>query len=88
MLVSFSSFRQLERLAIVDRNIAYADRSRAETATEVTIAVVESPTGMVNPESLEIEHRNLGREQLLFAFTVGGRDIRRGVFGACHRGVR
>jgi len=40
-----SSFRQLERLAIVDRNIAYADRSRVEPAPEVTIAVVESPTG-------------------------------------------
>jgi len=44
-----SSFRQLERLAIVDRNIAYADRSRAEPAPEVTIAVVESPTGHGEP---------------------------------------
>ena len=39
-----SSFRKLERLAIVDRNITYADRSRAEPAPEVVIAVVESPT--------------------------------------------
>jgi len=44
-----SSFRQLERLAIVDRNIAYADRTRAEPAPEVTIAVVESPMGHGEP---------------------------------------
>jgi len=84
-----SSVRQLVRLAIVDRNIAYADRSRAEPAPEVTIAVVESPTGYGEPEIRGIkEHRNLGREKLLFAFTVGGLDIGRvGVFGACHREV-
>jgi len=44
----------------------------------------------VNPESRGMkEHRNLGREKLLFAFNIGGRDISRvGVLGACHRGVR
>ena len=44
-----SSLRQLERLAIVDRNSAYADRSRAEPAPDVTIALVESPTGRGEP---------------------------------------
>jgi len=44
-----SSFRQLERLAIVDRNIANADLSRAEPAPEVTIALVESPTEHAEP---------------------------------------
>ena len=39
-----SSFQQLERLAIVDRNIAYADRSRAKPVLEVMIAVVELPS--------------------------------------------
>lgn len=36
------SLRELERLGIVDRNIAYADRSRADRVSEVTIAEVES----------------------------------------------
>ena len=39
-----SSFRKSERLAIVDSNITYADRSREEPVSEVTNAVVESPT--------------------------------------------
>jgi len=43
-----SSFRELERLAIVHRNIAYADRSRAEPAPEATIAV-EPPTERAEP---------------------------------------
>jgi hypothetical protein len=37
-----SSFRQLEQLAIVDRNIVYTNQSRKGPASEVTIAVVES----------------------------------------------
>jgi len=37
-----SSFRQLEQFAIVDRNIAYAHRSRAEPASEVEFAAIES----------------------------------------------
>jgi len=37
-----SSFRHLEQLATVDRSIAYADRSRAEPASEVQIATIES----------------------------------------------
>jgi len=44
-----SSFRQLERSTIVDRNIAYADRSRVEPAPEVTIVVVKSPMGHGEP---------------------------------------
>jgi hypothetical protein len=58
-----SSFRQLERLAIVDRNIAYADRSRTDTASEVTIAVVGSsiesgkPGGSGNKISQEPRQR-------------------------------
>jgi hypothetical protein len=37
-----SSFRQLEQLAIVERNTAYADRSREEQVSEVQIAAIES----------------------------------------------
>ena len=33
----------------MDRNVAYADRSRTEPAPEVMIAVVESPTGHGEP---------------------------------------
>ena len=39
-----SSFPQLERLAIADRNIAYADRTRAGPAPEVMVVVIESPS--------------------------------------------
>ena len=39
-----SSFSQLERLTIVDRNIAYADRSRVGPVPDVMVAVIESPS--------------------------------------------
>jgi hypothetical protein len=42
-----ASFEQLEQLAIVDRNIAYADKVREEQSSEVQIAAIEhvSETG-------------------------------------------
>jgi len=92
MLVSFSSptFFLLTIRTISNRNIAHAHQSRAEPILEVTTAVGESPTDRGEPGgSGKKERRNLGREKMLFAFTVGGRDIRKvGVFSACHRGVR
>ena len=46
-----SSFRQLEQLAIVDRNIAYADQTRTLPSTEVTVGVVESHHKPRDPRS-------------------------------------
>jgi len=37
-----SSLLQLEQLAVVDRNIAYADQTRTVQSTAVTVGVVES----------------------------------------------
>jgi hypothetical protein len=39
----------LEKLAMVDRNIAYADQSRAARPEEVTIRAIESPPEPENP---------------------------------------
>jgi hypothetical protein len=39
-----ASFRQLEQLAVVDRNIAYADQTRVRQSAAVTVGVVESHT--------------------------------------------
>ena len=70
-----SSFRELERLAIVDRNIAYAVRPRAERAPEVTITVIEPPMERGEPEFRGIKSTGAYLEQkLLVAFTVGGRE--------------
>jgi hypothetical protein len=44
-----SSFEHLEQLAIVERNIAYADRSREEQVSEVQIAAIESVSELVRP---------------------------------------
>ena len=44
-----SSFEHLEQLAIVERNIAYADRLREEQVSEVQIAAIESVSELVRP---------------------------------------
>jgi hypothetical protein len=45
------SFRQLEQLAVVDRNIAYTDQTRAVQSTAVTVGVVESHPKHPDPRS-------------------------------------
>ena len=45
-----TSFRQFEKLVMVDRNIAYADQSRTARSAYVMIGAIESPPEPENPK--------------------------------------
>ena len=87
---SSSSFRQLERLAIVDRNIAYAHGWKAEPAPEVTTAVVESQTERGEPGGSGNRRAQESRQRkavvCVYCRRPGHRQSR--CFAACHRAVR
>ena len=59
--VPLSSLEQLEHLAAVDRNIAYADRTRTGLPTAVTVGVVEAHTQIEAPRSVHSPSRRVLR---------------------------
>ena len=81
-----ASFLQLEKLAMVDRNIAYADQSRAARPAEVTIRAIESQPKPENLGILTLEHPHLRGQVNLLSVTIAGSQgtHRNGVFFGYH----
>jgi hypothetical protein len=69
-----STFLQLEKLAVVGRNIKYADHTRKPRSTSVTVSAVECHRKAWNPRFSHAEAPTTSRTGKPVVFSIVGRQ--------------